>query len=108
MITVKEPGGKTAKLKVNVLQPVEDIILDTEGKAIPGSMVRIRATIMPRKLWDKKVTWSLDVGDEIATVKGGTVKIAENAPAGTVITVICTAEDAPEPVIRTIQIEVGK
>lgn len=108
VITVKEPGGKTAKLKVNVLQPVEDIILDTEGKAIPGSMVRIRATIMPRKLWDKKVTWSLDVGDEIATIKGGTVKIAENAPAGTVITVICTAEDAPEPVIRTVQIEVGK
>ena len=50
--------------------------------------------------------WSLDVGEDIATVDKGKVKISKDAPAGTVITVTCTALGVPEPVTATAQITV--
>ena len=108
VVMVKEPGGKTAKLNVSVMQSVEDILLNVNGTARPGSQVTVKATIMPRNLWDRKVDWSLDVDEKTAKIDRGTVRIGKDVPEGTVITVTCTAEDAPEPVVRTIQLEVKK
>ena len=49
----------------------------------------------------------MDVDESIATITGnGQVRINKSAPVGTVITVTCTAEGAPEPVTATYQLEV--
>ncbi len=107
-ITVKEPGGKTARVKVTVQRSVENIILNVNGKSTPGSKVAIKASIEPQKLWDTPLTWSVNVGDEIATIDRGFLRISQDAPTGTMITVTCTAEAAAEPVVRTVQIEVAE
>lgn len=107
-IAVKEPGGKNAKLTVNVVAPVEDMTLEAKGKPVPGGTVTVKETLVPKQAGNKNVEWTLDVGEDIATVAKGKVKIAKTAPAGTVITVTCTALGAPEPVVRTVQIEVAE
>ena len=107
-IAVKEPGGKNAKLTVNVVAPVEDMTLEAKGKPVPGGTVTVKETLAPKQAGNKNVEWTLDVGEDIATVAKGKVKIAKTAPAGTVITVTCTALGAPEPVVRTVQIEVAE
>ena len=108
VITAKEPGGKTARVNVNVMQSVEDITLSVNGTAVPGGQVTVKAVILPKTLWDRKLTWSLDVDQGIATIDRGTIRISRSAPAGSVITVTCTAMDAAEPVVKTIEIEVTK
>ena len=105
-VAVKEPGGKNAKLTVSVVDPVEDVELAVSGKTAPGGTVTVKETILPKTAGNKNVEWTLDVGEDIATVSKGKVKISKNAPIGTVITVTCTALGAPEPVVRTAQIEV--
>ena len=104
-----KPGGKTATVRVTVLQPVESVELKATGKAVPGGNVIVSATIQPKNAGDKKTAWSLDVGEDIATVDArGRVHINRDTPAGTVITVTCTAEGAKVPVVQTIQIEVAE
>lgn len=106
VVTVAEPGGKSAKVNVSVVQPVEEVTLEMKGRAKPGGTVTVKATVAPKNAADKKVSWSLDVGEETATVKNGQVKIAKTAAPGTVITVTCTAEGAPQPVTAALQITV--
>ena len=106
VVVAKEKKKKTAKVNVSVLQSVEDILLSVNGTGRPGGQVTVKATIMPKILWDRQVTWALDVDENIAKIDRGTVRIGKNVPEGTVITVTCTAEDAPVPVVRTVQIEV--
>jgi hypothetical protein len=105
-VAVKEPGGKNAKLTVSVVDPVEEVELAVSGKTTPGGTVTVKETILPKTAGNKNVEWTLDVSEEIATVSKGKVKISKDAPAGSVITVTCTALGAPEPVVRTVQIEV--
>ena len=107
-IQVKEPGGKNAKLTVSVTAPVEDLELAVSGKAVPGGTVTVKETLSPKQAGNKTVEWSLDVGEDIATMSNGKLKIAKTTPAGTVITVTCTALGAPEPVVRTVRIEVAE
>ena len=86
----------------------EDMTLEAKGKPVPGGTVTVKETLVPKQAGNKNVEWTLDVGEDIATVAKGKVKIAKTAPAGTVITVTCTALGAPEPVVRTVQIEVAE
>ena len=97
-LTVAEPGGKKAAIKVSVVAPVESIELTVKGKAVPGGTVTVKETLTPKNAGNKTVEWSLDVDESIATVNKGKVKVAKDVPAGTVITVTCTALGAPEPV----------
>lgn len=106
-LTVKEPGGKTASMKVSVLQPVESVTLSSSGKAVPGGTVKVAADIKPNNAGDRKVSWELDVGEDIATVNEyGRIRIKGNVPDGTVITVTCTANGAKVPLTETLQIAV--
>lgn len=105
-VAVKEPGGKNAKLTVSVVDPVEDMTLEVKGKAVPGGTVTVKETISPKQAGNKNVEWTLDVDESIATIAKGKIKIAKTAPAGTIITVTCTAPGAPEPIVRTVEIEV--
>lgn len=108
VITATEPGGKTAKVTVTVIRPAEEIELKTSGKAVPGGTVTVSATVLPKNAGDKTLTWALDVDEDVATIRKGQVRISKNAQPGTRITVTCTAAGAPEPVVRTIFLEVAE
>ena len=106
-ITVKEPGGKNAKLTVSTVDPVETVELAAKGGAKAGGTVTIAATLAPKTAGNKNLEWSLDVGEDIATIDAkGKVKISKEAASGTKITVTCKALGAPEPIVSTIEIEI--
>lgn len=107
VIAVKEPGGKNAKLAVNVVDPVESVELTLKGNAKAGGTVSVNATLQPKTAGNKNLEWSLDVGEDVATIDTkGKVKISKEAASGTKITVTCKALGAPEPVVATIEIEI--
>ncbi len=106
-IAVKEPGGKNAKLKVNVVEPVESVELKANGKVRAGGKVKIAATLLPKNAGNKTVQWSVDVGEDIAKIDSkGQLTIAKGVPSGTKISVTCTAVGAPVPVSATLEIEI--
>ena len=106
-IAVKEPGGKNAKLNVSVVDPVEAVELSLKGNVKAGGAVTVSAALQPKTAGTKNLEWSLDVGEDIATIDAkGKVTISKEAPSGTKITVTCKALGAPEPVISTIEIEI--
>ena len=106
-IAVKEPGGKNAKLTVNVVAPVESVELKANGTAKAGGKVKIVATLAPKNVGNKTVQWSVDVGEDIAKIDDkGQLTISKEAPSGTKITVTCTALGAPSPVVSTIVVEI--
>lgn len=106
-IAVKEPGGKNARLTVNVVAPVESVELKANGAATAGGKVKIAATLAPKNVGNKAVQWSVDVGEDIATInEKGQLTISKTAPSGTKITVTCTALGAPSPVVGMLVVEV--
>ena len=106
-IDVKEPGGKKAKLAVNVVEPVTALTLTAKGAAKPGGNVTVSAATEPKNPGNKTLEWALNVGEDIAVINDkGQVKISKEAPLGTKITVTCKALGAPEPVAATIDLEV--
>ena len=106
-VTFTEAGGKTASVKVSVMRPVQSMKLSSSGNPVPGGTVKAAADIKPGNAGNRKVVWSLDVGEDIATVNDyGRIRISRNAPIGTVITVTCTANGAKEPLVETLQLEV--
>ena len=106
-ITVKEPGGKNTKLKVNVMAPVESVELAVKGNVKAGGKVSIVAALLPKNVGNKTVQWSLDVGEDIAAInEKGQLAISKDAPSGTKITVTCTALGAPSPVTASTVVEV--
>lgn len=108
-ILITEPGGKTARLKTRVVPPVERVELTLSGKRIPGGKVAVKAALFPKAAADKRLAWSLDVDESVASISSkGLVTISKQAAAGTVITVTCRALGAPEPVVSTIVLEVGE
>ena len=107
-VTATEPGGKKASVSVNVVEPVQDVTLSVLGKAIPGLSFSVKASLSPKTAGVKTVLWSIDVGEDVAVISKGQVRVAKTAPVGTVITVTCTATGAPEPIVRKMKFTVGK
>lgn len=108
-LTAKEPGGKSTEIDVSVVKPVQTVELTMSGDPVPGGTVRFTADVQPKDAGRKKTEWALDVGEEIATVdENGRVRIKKETPAGTVITVTCTANGAKEPVVQSARIEVAE
>lgn len=106
-VAVKEPGGKNAKLDVSVVDPVETVELAVKGNAKAGGNVTVSATLQPKTAGNKNLEWSLDAGEDIATIDAkGKVKIGKEVASGTKITVTCKALGAPEPIIATTVIEI--
>ena len=107
-VTVTEPGGKNAAVNVTVTDAVTSVELTPKGKSAPGGAVTVAAVLQPKTAGNKQLQWSVDVGEDIATVnEKGQVKISKTAPAGTVFHVTCTALGAPEPVSATVEITVA-
>lgn len=106
-ITVKEPGGKSATVNVNVVAPVTGIALTAKGKASPGKTVTVSAVLEPNHAGNKALEWSIDVDESVATINAkGQLKIAKDVVPGTIITITCKALGAPEPVTETLKITV--
>ena len=106
-VTVKEPGGKSGVLKINILQPVTGLTLTQKGKTKPGSAVTITAGLEPKTAGNKTLEWSVNVDESVATIsQKGQLKIAKTAESGTVITVTCKALGAPEAITATIDVTV--
>ena len=79
-VTVTEPGGKKAKLNVSVVDPAEGVELSVKGKKTPGGTVTVTAKISPKSAGNKAVKWSLDVGEDVATINSkGQIKISKKA-----------------------------
>lgn len=109
-VSAKESGGKNAKAAIAVGQAVSSVEVTLKGKAKPGATLTPTAKVQPSKALDKKLVWSIDVGEDIATInsKTGELKIRKAATEGTVIHVTATAQGAPEPVTGTLTVEVVK
>ena len=108
-IMVTEPGGKSVRLNVNVVVPVEQIELKLSGKQIPGGKVSVKETLLPNNAGNKKVEWSLNVDESIATInEKGQISISKGAAVGTKIIVTCKALGAPDPVVSTIEFEINE
>ncbi len=106
-VTVKEGGGRSVKLSVSVLAPVESLELTAKGKMIPGGTVTFTPVFTPAKPGDKTVQWTLNVGAQTASINAkGQLKISKDAAPGTVIRVTCTALGAPEPISAAMEITV--
>ena len=106
-VQVKEPGGKSANVRVKVLEPVTAVELTVRGKAKAGGKVTVSAALTPKNAGNKNLEWSVNVPEDVATVSAkGQVTISRNASAGTVITVTCRAVGAPEPVTAETEITV--
>ena len=90
-----------------VIPPVTALTLSYKGKASPGKTVTITPIFEPKKPGNSAVEWSVNVGEDVATISNkGALKISKDAAPGTVITVTCKALGAPEPVVMTIDVPV--
>ena len=106
-VIITEPGGKSARLNVSVVVPVEQVELALSGRPIPGGRVAVKSTLVPKAAGNKKLEWSLNVDESVASVSNkGLVTISREAAAGTKIVVTCKALGAPEPVVSSIEFEV--
>lgn len=106
-LTVKEPGGKSARAAIQVLVPVEELTLSLRGKPRPGSTVTVSAALQPRNAGKKDLIWTVDVPEDVAAINSrGQLRINKTAPSGTVITVTCRATGAPEPLTATLLVTV--
>lgn len=107
-VTAAEAGGKSGTVKLTVSdKPVTAAEIVANGAAAPGKTVKLSAQLTPDKPDRTDVTWNIDADTGIATIDAkGSLKIAKDAPAGTVITVTCTALGAPEPVKAELKLTV--
>ncbi len=106
-LTAAEPGGKTARLRVSVTEPVTGVEITLTGNAKPGGTVNARAVLSPAAAGNKQVEWSLNVGEDVASVNSnGQIRLAKDVPAGTVITVTCRALGAAVPVAASAELTV--
>lgn len=106
-ITVAEPSGKKVRMNASVVAPVEQVELKISGKQIPGGKVNVKETLIPKNVGNKKVEWSLNVGENVATInEKGQITISKEATPGTKIIITCKAVGAPEPVVATAEFEV--
>ncbi len=108
-VSAAEGGGEKDTIKVYVARAVTDLALTWKGKGAPGTSGTVKASVEPKEATYKDVSFSLDVAESVATInRNGTLKISRDAAPGTVITVTCTAEGAPEPIVRTITVTVAE
>ena len=108
-LTVREPGGKAASVKITVLRPVEALALTQKGTPRPGGTVAFSVKLSPYNAGNRKVEWSVNVDESIASINNrGRLRIQKEAPVGTVIRVTCTAVGAPTPVSATAEVTVSE
>ena len=108
VITVKDPlTGKSGKATVTVLAPVTSIDVTGPETVKAGKTASYKAALEPKKDIDKNVIWTVDVAESVATVnEKGQLKVAKDAPAGTVITLTAKAQGTENDITDTLRIVV--
>ena len=92
--TARDGSGKSAAVKVTVVQPVEEIRLSQSSAMIPlKGTLRLTATTLPADAKAGKITWTSS-DDAVAVVKNGTVIARKGGTA--VITASCTRNDGSQ------------
>ena len=106
-VTIASPSGKTARLNVRVVEPVQQVELALSGQPFPGGRVAVKSTLLPQTAANKQLEWSLNVDADVASINDrGRITISNQAAPGTKIIVTCKALGAPEPVVSTLEFEV--
>ena len=106
-VTIAAPSGKTARLNVRVVEPVQQVELAFSGQPFPGAKVAVKAALLPQVAGNKQLEWSLDVDAGVASVNDrGIIAISSQAAPGTKIVVTCKALGAPDPVVSTLKFEI--
>ena len=97
-VTVKDTvSGKSAKAVFTLLTPVTAVEIDGPDTLAPGKGAQYKAVLTPEKPSSKKVTWTLEAGEEYATLsKEGKLTVKKDAPEGTEIVISCRAEGSSE------------
>jgi hypothetical protein len=102
---VTASDGTKGQVRVRTVTPAESIKIERKGSATPGRKVTYKAKIEPKTGTVRDVEWTIDVGEDIATInEQGIVTISQEAKPGTVITVTCRALGAPEQVTASDQL----
>ena len=108
--TVKNEDKKQATLAITIgTKPVTEVAVSVKkGTPKPGATVSLACALTPKKPDNPLVLWSMDADESVATLDEykGVLKISKDAPAGTEITVTCTAYGAPEPVSESLTLTV--
>lgn len=106
-LSVREPGGRAAQIALKAAIPVSSVEISQSGTPRAGSSMKLSAKLLPLEAGVRTYRWSVDVGEDVATIsQKGRLVIQPGAKSGTVITVTCTANGAPEPVTATVRITV--
>lgn len=108
VLTVKDPlTGKSSKATVTVLAPVTSIDVTGPETVKAGKTASYKAALEPKKDINKNVIWTVDVAESVATVnEKGQLKVAKDAPAGTVITLTAKAQGTENDITDTLRIVV--
>lgn len=91
--TAADGSGKKATVKVKSVLPVEEITLSGTTVAAAGKTVALTATVEPAKATNNKLVWTIESGEEAATISNGKLKVNKAAEDGTVITVRAAVAD---------------
>lgn len=118
-INANTPAGTTVKLKatsgsvqsneltfqVGVALEKLEIALNGSANIDPDTSRGITATLTPANATDSTITWVITAGNEYATVAGGVITIAEDAPIGAAVSFYAEIGDIKS---NTIDVVVGK
>lgn len=90
-------SGKSAKVTLEVKQPVEDIVVTGNASIAPGSSATFKATVYPSNANNKKVTWVLSGAPTGVTINASTgkVSVASYVSSGSYFYVRAYAKDRP-------------
>ena len=93
--TVLDGSGKSAKCKMTVRQPVEEITVSGQASIAPGASAAYKAVVAPSNAHNKKVNWSLEGAPDGVTISPttGKVTVASNVALGSSFTVVATSKD---------------
>ena len=91
-------SGWIASATVTVGIPATGVTIDGPDRVRIGKVADYASAVSPMDATNKKVAWSLDVGEEIATISAeGRLYVKGNTPAGTAIRILCRALGCEAP-----------
>ena len=93
--TANDGTGKKATVKIQTVQPMEEVTLPETAAVAAGKTISLTAQIYPSNTTNQKLVWEVVSGAEYASVSGGKVKAAKTLDEIKTVTVrVSAAENA--------------
>ena len=93
--TANDGTGKKATVKIQTVQPMEEVTLPETAAAAAGKTISLTAQVYPSNTTNQKLVWEVVSGAEYASVSGGKVKAAKTLDEIKTVTVrVSAAENA--------------